>query len=250
MIELKKDEYLDIAGPFGNLTTVITPCSGRPEHCDVLIMTHGFRGSMEGGGRAVQLAAMASKLLHVVRYNFTNNSQLLSRQILELEAVIRFVKEKYPCSRIILLGRSMGGAASLVAAAKDKSIKGLILWAAPNNLEQTFLQALGSENYNKLAAGEYLYLNDERGEVTLEPLFVKEIKRFNLGLILKQWKNRPLLFIHGSKDEVVCVEQAQASFALAGLPKKLIVIQNADHSFTNHSNKAAEEVVAWLETIL
>ena len=68
--------------------------------------------------------------------------------------------------------------------------------------------------------------------------------------MLKAWQKRPLLVIHGSKDETVNVEQAQRSFALAGRPKKLVIVNGADHSFTNHSNKAAEEVIGWLHSRL
>ena len=68
--------------------------------------------------------------------------------------------------------------------------------------------------------------------------------------MLKAWHKRPLLVIHGSEDETVNVEQAQRSFALAGRPKKLVIVNGADHSFTNHSNKAAEEVIGWLRSRL
>ena len=249
MIELKKDEETSIKGPYGEIDLVITPCTDKENAKPVLIMAHGFRGSMEGGGRAKNLADLAGEIAHVVRFNF-NGSQILSKQIAELEKVVTYVKKRYEGSRIVLLGRSMGGCASLVAASRDIEIKGLVLWATPNDLHLTFLNSLGKAGYLKLKNGENLYLNDERGERILTPEFLHDINKYDLIELLRNWKKRPLLVIHGEKDETVPLAQGQQSYFLAGLPKRLVVIPNADHSFTNHGHKAAEEVFSWLQHIL
>ena len=49
-----------VAGPFGELRGVINLCEVETKRRNVLVMAHGFRGSMEGGGRAAQLAHMVS----------------------------------------------------------------------------------------------------------------------------------------------------------------------------------------------
>ena len=66
------------------------------------------------------------------RFNF-NGSQILSRQVEELQAVIATVREKLKPQKLFLLGRSLGGAASMITASADESIDGLILWATPND---------------------------------------------------------------------------------------------------------------------
>ena len=45
-----------VAGPFGELSVVINLCEVETKRRNVLVIAHGFRGSMEGGGRAAQLA--------------------------------------------------------------------------------------------------------------------------------------------------------------------------------------------------
>ena len=45
-----------VAGPFGELRGVINLCEAEAKRRNVLVIAHGFRGSMEGGGRAAQLA--------------------------------------------------------------------------------------------------------------------------------------------------------------------------------------------------
>lgn len=164
-----------------------------------------------------------------------------------MEAVLAYVRLKFSAGKIFLLGRSLGGAAALVAASRSADITGLVLWAAPNDLQATFRNALGAEAYNALSAGQTLYLNDERGELTLTPDFITDFAKYDLQGILRNWRKRPLLILHGEKDETVAVDQARLTFALAGVPKKLVIINGGDHSFTNHGNKAAAEVVCWLK---
>ena len=248
-MRVKFDEPLTITGPYGDMEAKFQPCQDDEAPNNLLIMAHGFRGSMEGGGRAAYLSQMASLFVNVLRFNFTG-SQILSHQIAELNAVIDFALEHYKSPRLFLLGRSMGGAASLVTASRRSEIGGLALWATPNDLHATFKNALGDDNYARLKNGETLNLEDERGKITLTPDFLTDLDQYNLPLLLKNWQKRPLLIIHGSNDETVDSAQAQRSFALAGRPKKLVIVSGADHSFTNHSNKAAEEVISWLRAHL
>ncbi len=248
-MRVKFDEPLKINGPYGEMEAKFQPCQDDEAPNNLLIMAHGFRGSMEGGGRAAYLSQMASLFVNVLRFNFTG-SQILSHQIEELEAVLDFARQQYNNPRLFLLGRSMGGAASLVAASRRAEIAGLALWATPNDLHATFKNALGMDNYSRLKGGETLYLEDERGKLTLTPDFVSDLDKYDLRQLLRAWQKRPLLVIHGSNDETVNVEQAQGSFAMAGRPKKLVIVNGADHSFTNHSNKAAEEVIGWLRAYL
>ena len=248
-MRVKFDEPLTITGPYGDMEAKFQPCQDDEAPNNLLIMAHGFRGSMEGGGRAAYLSQMASLFVNVLRFNFTG-SQILSHQIAELDAVIDFALEHYKSPRLFLLGRSMGGAASLVTASRRSEIGGLALWATPNDLHATFKNALGDDNYTRLKNGETLNLEDERGKITLTPDFLTDLDQYNLPLLLKNWQKRPLLIIHGSNDETVDSAQAQRSFALAGRPKKLVIVSGADHSFTNHSNKAAEEVISWLRAHL
>ena len=194
-MKIKPEETIQIQGPYGEINGILTPCIEENTAAPVLVLAHGFRGSMDGGGRAAVLAE-------------------------ELEAVLAYVRLKFSAGKIFLLGRSLGGAAALVAASRSADITGLVLWAAPNDLQATFRNALGAEAYNALSAGQTLYLNDERGELTLTPDFITDFAKYDLQGILRNWHKRPLLILHGEKDETVAADQARLTFALAGVPKK------------------------------
>ena len=126
-MKIKPEETIQIQGPYGEINGILTPCIEENTAAPVLVLAHGFRGSMDGGGRAAVLAEMASECCNVIRFNF-NGSQILSKQVEELEAVLAYVRIKFSAGKIFLLGRSLGGAAALVAASRSADITGLVLW--------------------------------------------------------------------------------------------------------------------------
>ena len=231
-------------GPYGEIECIVNSC--EKANAPVLVMAHGFRGSRDGGGRAIELADKVQQYVNVVRFNF-NGSQILSRQIEELQAVVAAVRKQLPDRKIILLGRSLGGAAAMLTAAQDNEIAGLILWATPNNLRQTFQQALGQEQYALLDSGKTLHLADERGKLALTPDFLTDIDKYDIDVVLKNWQQRPVLILHGAADETVDVSQAKRNFSLLNVRKELHIFPEGDHSFTCCSGEAGEIICKWLQ---
>ena len=90
-------------GPYGEIECVMNNCNSNEV---VLIMAHGFRGSRDGGGRSTAFANLAAGVCKVVRFNF-NGSQILSRQIEELQAVVENVRNRLKPQKLFLLGRSL-----------------------------------------------------------------------------------------------------------------------------------------------
>ncbi len=56
---------------------------------------------------------------------------------------------------------------------------------------------------------------------------------------------RPLLLVHGDRDETVSVEQARWLYKEAGEPKKLVIIDGAGHRLRQHQ-RAMKRVIDWL----
>lgn len=237
-------ENFTFDGPLGPIECIVEPC--RRQSADVLIMAHGFRGSREGGGRATGVARQAAAFCSVVRFNFTG-TQIISKQIAELQAVIAQVRRRQPSGRIYLLGRSLGGAASIITAAQDKTIAGLLLWAAPNNLRQTFRYVMTDEYYERLDAGETLQFTDERGDCTLTPDFLTDFDKYDLSALLRAWDGRPVLLLHCEGDATVLVEQARRNAELLGAAGELHIFPEGDHSFTLYSEQAGVLITDWLQ---
>ena len=115
-----------IEGPFGELSGVINLCEVEAKQRNVLVIAHGFRGSMDGGGRARLLAdEIGESICTVVRFNFSWCT-MLSNQIAELKSVLDFVRETLKPEKLFLLGRSFGGATSIVVACEEAVIKNVV----------------------------------------------------------------------------------------------------------------------------
>ncbi len=65
-MKIKPEETIQIQGPYGEINGILTPCIEENTAAPVLVLAHGFRGSMDGGGRAAVLAEMASECCNAV----------------------------------------------------------------------------------------------------------------------------------------------------------------------------------------
>lgn len=231
-----------VNGPLGPIECIVE--HNQSNYDSVLIMSHGFRGSRESGGRAKGTAIAASKYCDVIRYNFTG-VQKLSIQIAELEAVVKEVRSLRPTAKIFLLGRSMGGAASMLYASKDKAISGLILWSAPHNLAETLINVMSEEAYAKLKRGETLHLDDERGQCDITPDFLTDYYSLGLEAAYHHWDGRAILLLHCEQDEQVPVAQARLNIELLGSCCEAHIFPQGSHSIGEYSEETATLITNW-----
>lgn len=239
-----------IAGPFGKLSGVINLCEKESGRRHVLVMAHGFRGSMDGAGRAAALAdEIGENICSVVRFNFSWCT-MLSNQVAELKAVLDFVRETLRPEKVFLLGRSFGGATCIVTACGGENAYrpyGMILWSAPNSLKQTFIQVLGEDAFQEALQGKTIVLDDERGHDEIPAAFVTDLFHYDVAELLKKWKKGPLLIIHGENDTTVTPDQAKENFEIAGGEKQLCYMADDNHHLDLRFKKAGALVKNWLK---
>ena len=239
-----------IAGPFGKLSGVINLCEKESGRRHVLVMAHGFRGSMDGAGRAAALAdEIGENICSVVRFNFSWCT-MLSNQVAELKAVLDFVRETLRPEKVFLLGRSFGGATCIVTACGGENAYrpyGMILWSAPNSLKQTFIQVLGEDAFQEALQGKTIVLDDERGHDEIPAAFVTDLFHYDVAEFLKKWKKGPLLIIHGENDTTVTPDQAKENFEIAGGEKQLCYMADDNHHLDLRFKKAGALVKNWLK---
>ena len=231
-----------VHGPIESIECIVE--ENKSNEKKILIMSHGFRGSRESGGYAKEIAVKASAFADVIRYNFTG-TQILSLQVDELLAVIRHVKRENPDAKIFLLGRSMGGAASIIASAQEE-VEGLILWSTPNDLRVTFKNCMPEEEYADLNAGKMIHLCDERGCTLIFPEFLTDLDKYDLSALLKSWQGRPVLLFHGEADDIVSVEQGRRNASILGESCEAYFVPEGDHHLQNFSEQAGTIIARWL----
>jgi len=118
----------------------------------------------------------------------------------------------------------LGGCVSILTAAKDSRIKGIVTWATPAHFS----------------------FPKEKNHIYQD--FFNDAKRLYIPRRITE-VFCPLLIIHGSQDRQVPVSHANILFKKANEPKLLRIIDGADHRFTNPiiRTKAIEITLEWFK---
>ena len=182
-----------------------------------LICCHGLHSSKESR-KYHQLAALAQEAgITVTRFDFRGcgesrgNMQdaTLSQRIQDLQGVLTYIQNRFPEPRIALFGSSFGGMTAIMVAAGREDIKALAVMATPHALTQ---------------------------DLGLEPAFMDDLHEYNVLAAVA--RTPPLLILHGTRDELVPVEQAHQLYAQAPVAKKMLLFPT-DPSFTHQGERDA-----------
>lgn len=145
----------------------------------------------------------------------------------------------------LLIGHSLGGAASLMAAGMMPNIRAVVTIGAPHDLKNV-LHQFDPAGLEKIEA-------DGEAEVHLagRPFFVRKtlvdaLREHDLRSHIAALK-RPLLVMHAPGDDTVRVENAAHIFATAKHPKSFVSLDDADHLLTQRKDAdyVAELITAW-----
>jgi dipeptidyl aminopeptidase/acylaminoacyl peptidase len=166
----------------------------------------------------------------------------LTDRIQDYTAAIDFLyKTRVDTNRLGVIGSSLGG--MVVLAARDERIKVVTTLATPSNIlfpdAEAWARAKES-GYFELGSGSKLrrrFFNDAHHYKVCE----------DIGKM-----HCPVLIIHGTNDEVVPVKDAYNLYGCAHNPKRLEIIEGANHSFDNleHRGIIVNLSLEWFEKYL
>ncbi len=241
-IKIRKGDGLELAG------LAFVP----PEPAMVLLIAHGFRGAKENGGKIYSFAPRLQELgLAVYAFDFTGSGASdgefadisLSRQAEDMAAIMDYAHRCHQLP-LLLLGRSFGGSTILAAGSKEPKVVGYILWSTPIMLDDCFARIMGTD-YAKLAEGHSIHFRDESGGFELNPIFARDLACHDMDGYLEGIASRPVLIVHGKKDEAV--DFTNAEYAARNLPKaQLHLVEQADHRFTGMTREREDISIKWL----
>lgn len=223
----------------------------------LIIACHGFTGSKEGSGRAL---AMGEKLAQsgysTLLFDFTGCGESegswenisLSGQISDLAAVADWCR-RAGFGKIILNGRSFGGTTALCYAARDREIAAVCAWAAVARPGRLFENRVAGRKSLAGDPDELIKLQGEEGAAALKRRFFYDLRKHDPLKDAAAISPRPLLVIHGSADQSVPVEEARQLYDRAKEPKKLLIVEGADHRFSEHLEPVWGAFFGWLDKI-
>lgn len=144
-----------------------------------------------------------------------------------------------------LLGFSGGAAVSIYVAAQDSRIPCVAACACP--AEFTFITEVDKPQAVVDHFREIGTIRDENFPQSAE----EWLNGFRLICPIEYVAGiapRPLLLVHGSKDGTVDVSHAHRLYDRAGEPKKMIIIEGAEHAL-RQDDRAITIVLGWLKSL-
>jgi fermentation-respiration switch protein FrsA (DUF1100 family) len=131
-------------------------------------------------------------------------------------AAVRYARKisRNPRGGVALFGQSLGGAVAVVVAAKDPEVRGVVVEAAFATYRSMARDVLERSAFTWIL-------------VPIFPLFVGNAEdplRF-----VDKIAPRPVLFVHGDKDNVVPLKMSEILYKKAKEPKALWIVPGANH---------------------
>lgn len=217
-----------------------------------VLICHGFAGNKSGRHRLyVVLAEKLAELgIATLRIDFRGSGDsegdfdqmTIASEISDALCALNFLKTHSVIdpNRLGILGNSFGGVIATQVAAKDSSIKSLVLLAAlfSNAPWKQYLdQYLEGKDFDPLKNPSKLHVGQLPGEELL-----KEFYALDLSPYVSLTSHIPLLHIHSQKDERVGIEQQKMyrqNRTETAAKTKWIELIHSDHSFSDNQERIA-----------
>ena len=210
-----------------------------------LKITRALATGIEDGGYAV------------LRFDFTGLGESegdfgqtsVTSNVSDISAAAAYLGER-GFEHLVLVGHSLGGAATLLAADDIPEAQAVVAVAAP--FSPTHVRHLFAEDDQQRAtdAGRITVRVAGR-EFEISAAFFDDLERHCSPERIAQL-DRPLLVVHGTADTVVGIEEGERIFEAARQPRWFAAIPDGDHLFTQpaQSEQAARTIVTFLDSVL
>lgn len=139
--------------------------------------------------------------------------------------------------RLVLVGHSGGGWAAVVAAAHDRRVRGVAVYGAAAALDtRRWTREVVEREFTP-----WLSITPEQF-LEQQPLPASMLALEQAGAIAP----RPLLVVHGTEDSWVPLAEAEQLYERASDPRRLVVVEGANHSFAWHRAELIGHILRWL----
>ena len=214
----------------------------------LVILGHGVTGDKDRPLLVAVAEGLAAAGWSCLRVSFAGNGHsegdfraaTISRESEDLQDLIAQLPGN---QRIAYIGHSMGGAVGVKTAAANARIEVVISLA-------------GMVRSASFCRREFGMVTPDQGFMWDEPMFplsqayVDDL--YQIGDLFSDVArlHQPLLLIHGTTDDVVFPEDSIDAHQAAQEPKRLVLIDGAQHSFDDHYPQVIAAATAWLDAHL
>lgn len=232
---------------------------GEENSNTAIIMCHGFSGS-SSGVMSPKIAEELSKDYLVCRFDFRGqgdsdgdfHKSSISLELEDLDYVVKHIKSNYSPKNIVLLGHSFGCAIAFLYS-QNNQIQGLVSLSGEGDLEKAIGYEFSEQQMKEFEEkGETRYENwtyDGRMDL-LGKQFLDDMKKYST-LDAAKVANYPVLFIHGTNDDVIPHIATEEMYEVVSSPKKMILMDGVDHMYDIYTdNPKVDELIVHMKTWL
>lgn len=196
--------------------------------------------------------ALASEGFGVLRFDFTGLGDSegdfadtnFSSNVEDLIQAAHFLEKEYKAPTL-LVGHSLGGAATIFAASEIASVQALATIGAPSNpvhVKKQFgnqidlIEKQGEANV-KLAGRDFIFKKQ----------FFDDLERQSCEAAAGKLENRALLIMHSPQDATVSIKNAEEIYLAAKHPKSFVTLDGSEHLLIDKKNAAyvGQVIAGW-----
>jgi uncharacterized protein len=216
----------------------------RDGEAELVVIGHGVTGNKDREWAVVLASELAAAGFSSLRISFSGNGEsegdfresTPTKEAADLSAVLDHCGD----FRVTFVGHSMGGAVGVLCAKDDKRITRLISLAGMVETADFV-----SRKFGELTPGVDCMW--EKPECPLSQTFVDDMNAIESVMDMAEEIEAPWLFVHGTKDDVVPIEETEMILTRTGGSADFVDIADSDHVFSGEAaGIMARRVVAWM----
>jgi len=214
-----------------------------------VIIGHGVTGNKD----RPFLVALAESLNHAgittLRFSFAGNGDsegeftdaTISKEVEDLGTVLDALEgADRRSNKICYVGHSMGGAVGVLRTSQDERIRLLISLAGMVRTKKFAETEFGE----KIPGQGFMW---DEPTCPLSQAYMDDLSTIDTVEDSAVGIHVPWLLVHGTEDDVVLIDDSETIFEKANSPKKLVVINEANHVFSDEAQpKMVQAVVEWI----
>jgi len=218
-----------------------------------IVFLHGFPGDCNSK-TSLRRARTFEKLDYLsLRFDFsgTNKSdgkfedKLMSEEVKDTRCAIDFLQKNYKYKKLILIGFSTGAIDAALYAYTDRRVDKVILVGGVGNLKEAVRYDFTDEQVRDFWTRGYIVYKNKghwTNKKKLKKAFYDEFFKLDVLGSVHKFK-KPILIVHGEKDEAVPVNKdPHELYRAASGRKKLVIMGGGDHRLSKQKH--------WKKTVL
>ena len=208
----------------------------------IAVLGHGVTGNKDRPFVVALAEGLAAAGIHALRFSFAGNGAsegrfadaTISKEVGDLGAVL----DALDGSSVCYVGHSMGGAVGVLS--RDERIRLLVSLAG-----MVHTRAFAEREFGEEVPDEGCMWDEP--DCPLSQAYMDDMAQIDTVVERGAEIAVPWLLVHGSEDDVVPIADSHDILAQASDTAELVVIDGADHVFSEHAQVMVERVVGWLQ---